>query len=244
MTLGNLNIIEEKTPEDTARHLARDLSAYLAERKNRGESTLFLSSGGSALAVLDFLPEDILGNYLTIGVLDERYDATNKHNNFTQLSKTDFYRRASRAGVSFVDTRVKEEQTQKELADYFEKELRGWVEKNPNGKIVATAGVGADGHTSGMMSFPEDESRFAELFEGSRWVVAYNAGAKNPFSKRVTTTMTFLKNLDKIFVFMVGVSKHTAFLRMQEKGSVADTPARILKELHGTLYVDEAAVKG
>lgn len=244
MRIGNLNVIEEKTPGRAAKYLAKDLSAYLAERKSRGGSTLFLSSGGSALAVLDLLPEDILGSYLTVGVVDERYDETNENNNFTQLSRTNFYKRAFQAGAGFIDTSVKEDQTQEELADSFEEELRGWVGKNPNGKIVATMGVGADGHTSGIMPFSEDKDRFAELFEGSRWVVAYDAGAKNPFSQRITTTMTFLRKLDKIFVFMVGANKKTAFLQMQKSGQIAETPARVLKQLNGNIYIDENLLKG
>ena len=244
MRIGNLNIIKEKTPKCAAKHLAKDLSAYLMEQKSVGKSTLFLSSGGSALAVLDLLQEDILESYLTVGVVDERYDKTNENNNFTQLSRTGFYQKALRAGTSFIDTSVKESQAQEELASFFEEELRGWVKKNPNGKIVATMGVGADGHTSGIMPFSEDESRFAELFEGARWVVAYDVGSKNPFSQRITTTMTFLRKLDKVFVFMVGANKRAAFLRMQEEGSVAESPARILKELHGAIYVDEDVIKG
>ena len=242
--LGNLNIIKEKTPELASKQLAKDLSAYLTKAKEQRKNVLFLSSGGSALAVLDFIPSDILGEYLTIGVLDERYEKTNINNNFTQLKKTEFYKKAKKAGCSFIDTSVKEDQTQEELADFFEGELRGWMKKNPNGKIVATMGVGADGHTSGIMPFPEDENRFIDLFESARWVVAYDAGSKNPFSQRVTTTMTFLRKLDKIFVFMVGANKKTAFLQMQKSGQIAEIPARVLKQLNVNIYIDGNLLKG
>ncbi len=241
--LGNLDIVVEKTSEATAKKLAEDLSLYLDKAKKKRQNVLFLSSGGSALSVLRLIPSDILGDYLTVGILDERYDETNESNNFTQLSKTKFYKNAKDAGCSFVDTSVKKGQTQEELASYFEEELKEWTDKNPTGKIVATIGVGTDGHTSGMMPFPENPRRFSGLFESDRWIVAYNATDKNQFKKRVTTSITFLKMINDVFVLITGEGKVRAFLQMQKEGSLAEIPARILEKLNGSVYIDEVVLK-
>ena len=237
---GNLDVVIEKTSEFATQKLAKDLSLYLSDAKKQNSSVLFLSSGGSALSVLDFIHSDVLGEYLTIGVLDERYDKTNKDNNFTQLMQTEFYAAAKKIGCGFIDTSVREGQTQEELAVWFEKKIMDWIANNPGGSSIATVGVGTDGHTSGIMPFGEAHKMFEELFEGKNLVVAYDARGKNQFSKRITTTISFLKKIQKIFILMTGKKKKDAFLRMQEDGSIAEIPARILKKLHGVLYVDEA----
>ena len=241
--LGKLEIIKNKTKKDAVKKLSENLSMCLLQNKNKGIKTMFLSSGGSALSVLDFVPLDILGEYLIIEVLDERYDKTNENNNFTQLTKTEFYKKANNFGCSFIDTSVKEGQTQEELAGYFENKLKDWMGKNPLGEIIATVGVGPDGHTSGIMPFPEDENKFAELFESGRWVVAYDATGKNEFTKRVTTTITFLREINRIFVLMTGKEKSGAFLEMKKSGSTAEIPARILKNIKGEVYIDEDVLK-
>ncbi len=241
--LGNLDIVVEKTSEATAKKLAEDLSLYLTKAKKEKRNILFLSSGGSALSVLDLISSDILGDYLTISVLDERYDDTNENNNFTQLIKTGFYTSAKGAGCGFIDTSVKDGQSQEELASYFEGEIKEWMDKNPDGKIVATVGVGTDGHTSGMMPFPENSKQFSELFESDRWVVAYDATGKNQFKKRVTTSITFLNMIDDVFVLITGKEKSEAFLHIQKEGLLAEIPARILKKLTGVVCIDEAVLK-
>ncbi len=241
--LGNLDIIIEKTGKSVAKKLSEDLYFYLIKANEQNIKVLFLSSGGSAFSVLDYINNNVFGEYLTIGVLDERYDETNENNNFTEISRTDFYRRAKKAGCDFIDTSVKENQTQVQLANYFEKELEEWVCKNPNGKIVATMGVGVDGHTSGMMPFNEDSERFTELFESNKWVISYDATGKNQFTKRITTSITFLKKIDRVFVFITGHEKAYIFSRIIEDGLLSEVPSRIIKKLNGSVYVDEEVLK-
>lgn len=241
--LGNLEVIIEKSGKETVKKLGADLGVYLANAKEKNIPILFLSSGGSALSVLDFISSNVFGKYLTIGMLDERYDETNENNNFTQLTHTEFYKKAKDRGCEFIDTRVQNEQSAEMLANYFEEMLVGWREDNPKGEIIATVGVGIDGHTSGMMPHPENQELFKEFFEGDRWVVLYNATEKNPFPHRITTTITFLKIIKKIFVLMLGEKKAKIFLRMKENIPSAEMPAQVLKKLSGVVYVDEDVLK-
>ncbi len=235
---GKLRINIFKDKAEAARQVADDISRYLSDAQRGGRKVLFLSSGGSSLAILDFIADGILGDYLTIGVLDERYDIKGENNNFSQLSRTDFYRKALKSGCAFIDTGVRPGQTQKALADYFEEKLREWRKNNPEGEIIATIGIGPDGHTSGIMPFPEDKERFDTLFNSERWVTAYDATGKTPYPERVTTTNTFLKLINRAFVFAAGGEKAEALRHMQEDRPVSEVPAAILKELRGDMYID------
>ncbi|MBI3671496.1 6-phosphogluconolactonase [Candidatus Azambacteria bacterium] len=250
--IGGLSLYVLKNKEDALKKAGEDISEYI--KKNSGDGILLLFSGGSALGILNHLETQspslflrILAIFfhlevkppsgLTVAVLDERYDEADKNNNFFQLMQTGFYKRAKDVGASFIDTRVNGRQ-ESELAGYFEGELRKWKKEHPNGKIIATAGVGADGHTSGIMPFPEDEKKFNELFEADGWVASYDASGKREQKKRITTTNTFLKNIDEIFVFISGEEKRKALENMRKDGRVAEIPARILKEIKGSIYTD------
>jgi len=236
--IGNLRTKIFDGKDGAARQAAIDITACLSEAKEGGGGVLFLSSGGSSLSILDFIAGEILGDYLTIGVLDERYDAGGENNNFVQLSRTDFYGKALRAGCAFIDTSVRPGQSQEALAGYFEERLRNWKGEHPGGTVIATIGIGPDGHTSGIMPFPEDSERFNSLFNGERWVVAYDAAGKTPYPERVTTTNTFLKLIDRAFVFACGREKAEALHRMLADRPAAEVPAVILRELSGDMYID------
>ncbi len=235
--IGNLKLNLYKNKADAAKCAADDIFEFLKNTKQNNQKTLFLVSGGSSFEVLIHLGVEPLSEDVTVSVLDERYDTSNENNNFSQLKKTDFFKKAKEAGVKFIDTSVKKNQTQDELRKYFENELKRWKKENANGKIIATVGVGKDGHTSGIMPYPEDEEEFNRLFEGENWVTAYDASEKNDYPKRVTTTNTFLRKINKIFVFAAGEEKKEVFKKIQEEGSLAEMPARILKELRGEIYL-------
>lgn len=244
--VGNLKVYAKKTAEETAKFFADDITRKLREfRDIERRDVLFLSSGGSALGVLDRIAEDVIGPYLTIGIFDERYDLTNKTSNYAALRKTDFYRRAVAHGCRLIDTSTQKGQTHEGLADFYEAELRFWRERHPRGAILATMGIAADGHTAGIMPFPEDPARFRELFEGERWIVAYDTGAKNPYRLRATATITFLRYIDLFGIYLVGAEKGPMFHRLMEEGSIAELPGRIIKTLpRGAVYVDNALLAG
>lgn len=226
-------------PQIAAHQLADDLSQSLISFKKNKQKTLLLVSGGSAFNVLDFIADDALGDYLTIGALDERYDMSNLNNNFVQLTKTKFYRRAKKAKCDFVDTSVKKNQTQKQLAIHFEKLLHDWKINNKGGIILATIGMGSDGHISGIMPYPENDRLFQKLFCGKNFIVSYDADDKNPYSLRVTTTITFLKLIDSAYGFICGKDKAASFKKITSPGKISELPCRMLKRFKGLIiYTD------
>ncbi len=262
-----LKIQKFSDSQQAAQGLGCDLSLKLSEAKTKRSSSLLLFSGGSALSVLDYIDNNVLGDYLTVGVLDERYDPTNQNNNFTQLTKTIFFRRAKKAKINFIDTSVKRNQTQQQLAEYFEKSLREWKKRNKNGIILATVGMGEDGHIAGIMPFingrhceaegrsnpedkgvntrllrrcaPRNDTTFQKLFCGRNWVAAYEATNKNPHPLRVTTTITFLKLINHGFTYICGQEKTTNLKKIASPGKISELPCRALKQLKNLIiYTD------
>lgn len=242
--VGNLKLYIRKDKEDAANFFAKDISRKLKEfRDIEHRDVLFLSSGGSALGVLDRIESGVIGPYLTIGIFDERYDPSNKTSNYAQLRKTAFYRRAVQSGCRLIDTMTQKGQTPGDLADYYENELRNWRLRHPRGAIMATMGIALNGHTAGIMPFPEDPARFHDLFERDRWIVAYDAGEKDPFHLRVTTTFTFLRYVDLIGIYLVGAPKGFMFRRLMDGNDYIEIPGRIIKTLpRGAVYTDAALV--
>ncbi|OGZ05712.1 MAG: hypothetical protein A2942_00035 [Candidatus Lloydbacteria bacterium RIFCSPLOWO2_01_FULL_50_20] len=240
--VGNLKLYIRKDKEDIANFFAKDISRKLREfRDVEHRDVLFLSSGGSALGVLDRIESGVIGPYLTIGIFDERYDPTNKTSNYAQLRKTAFYQRAVQGGCRLIDTSTQKGQTQEELADYYENELRSWRARHPRGAIMATMGIALDGHTAGIMAFPEDPDRFHELFERERWIIAYDTGEKNPLRLRVTTTFTFLRYVDLIGIYLVGAEKGPMWRKLMGGDDYTEIPGRIIKTLpRGAVYTDAA----
>ena len=244
--VGNLKLYIRKDKEDTASFFAKDIARKLREFHNEERrDVLFLSSGGSAFDVLDGIDEKVISPYLTIGVLDERFDPSNKTSNYAQLRKTAFYKRAVARGCRLIDTSTKNGQTEEVLADFYETELRSWRALHPKGIIMATMGVAPDGHTAGIMPFPEDPERFHALFDdGKHWVVPYDATGKNPDPRRVTTTLTFLRQIDIVGVFMVDAKKGPIFRELIAGDNYADLPGCIIKTLpRGAVYVSADLVR-
>ena len=208
---------------------------YLAQRlSDIRQPLLLLSSGGSALAILAPEMSRAIDRRVTIGVLDERYSFDPASNNFSQLAATEFFQAAVQRQARFIDTRVKPGETLPALAARFGAALRAWRERNPQGEIIITQGIGADGHTAGIMPWPEDPKQFNELFELRDVLVrGYSCVGKNPFSERVTVTLPWLRSEVRSSVALVVGKEKTAALRklMASIGTLAATPARIMREM-------------
>lgn len=209
----------------------KTINTILSE--NSGKPVLFLASGGSARAFLDGIEDQNLTSNITLGVLDERYSKDEGVNNYLQLLVTDFFERAEKNGVHIINTTIMRNERMDEMAERLESTLRSWVENNPDGVIIASMGIGPDGHTSGIMPYPEAVTLFNQLFEDpNKWVVAYHAQNKNPYPMRVTTTLTFLRKIDHAVVLVVGEEKEKALKKvLDQQGSLPETPARVIQEM-------------
>lgn len=240
--IGNLRLYIRRTKALALEFFAADISRKLREfRDVEHRDVLFLSSAGSALEVLDLIDPAVIGPYLTIGIFDERYDPTNQYSHYVLLRKTQFFARAVRGGCRLIDTSAEKGETQEELADRYEQELRSWRERHPRGVIMATMGIAMNGHTAGIAPYPDDPERFHSLFESERWITSYDATGRNPYPFLVTTTFTFLRYVDIVGVFLSGAEKGEMFRSLLEGTSLPDMPGRIIKTLpRGAIYIDEA----
>lgn len=205
--------------------------------------TLLLLSGGSALALLDPTLAEMLDKRVTIGMLDERHTNDPRNQNFTQLTHTDFYSRARERGCVFLSTIPKQSESLAENAERFEQSLRAWCAEHPEGHVIATQGIGADGHTAGILPFPEDPALFTKHFDNPlHWVAGYAVTPeKNPHRERITVTLPFLRSMvSETIVYAVGKEKHDALARtLAARGLLVETPARIIHEMSlATLFTD------
>ncbi len=237
-----INYHTYSTAKEATDNATSKLNEVLGKTIESKTPTLLLVSGGSSIALLDRVNEAVLGSHITISVLDERYSDNPKENNFAQIAITPFYSRAIGKGARFIDTHVNG-RTQMQLAADFNRDLGKWFDTNPTGTVVATIGVGPDGHTSGMMPFPEDPARFEQLFEPSdpnNFVTAYDATGKNQYTARVTTNMNLMRKIDTAIVFITGEKKRGTIERLRvATGTLAETPARIINELRNAyLFTD------
>ena len=224
-----MNIHTEKDLGKLQKIAGERISEHLSQ--NNGP-VLLLIAGGSAFSILDFIDVSALSNRVTIHLSDERFYADEK-NNFVQFQKTQFYKRAVLRNVACVDSQVLPKETFPNYHSRFERQIKKWMTENKDGKIIATFGIGPDGHTSGIMPFPENPTLFKQLFQEEEITVGYSAEGKNEFALRVTTTLTFVQKYVQVgIVYCVGSNKIPALRAVvSERGSLTITPARVLNEI-------------
>lgn len=224
----------EKLTLHTIRNPSQMAAAYLDSLFIRysQKAILFLVSSGSALEILKYIDTKLISNRCTVGVLDERYSTDPAVSNYAQLSATEFFQKAKENGARTIFTFPLYNETQKGLADRWETSLRSWRRDNINGVVIITQGIGTDGHTAGVMSYPEDPKTFEKLFRGDNWVASYNASGKNPYPLRVTTTLSFLKTVNHSIVFVKGIEKAEILKKvMASSGVLHKVPARLIHHM-------------
>ena len=232
------------TEEGARREATLKLGAFL--KKARNVPILLLLSGGSAISILERFALRQDARNITISVLDERYSTDSLINNFLQISQTRFCRSAEKNGVHSMWTVPRKNESLAALALRWEKMLRAWKKKNPRGTIIATMGIGTDGHTAGIMPSAENEKIFLWRFDNPhRWVVGYDATRKkNEHPLRVTTTVTFLRMIDHTIMFAVGSKKKNALRRaLQQESALHRVPARIIHTMKSVyLFTDQKGI--
>ena len=227
-------IIHRFPKERLAFETAKKISAILEQEQEK--DVLLLLAGGSAFEVYDSILPRYLSSRLTIAMTDDRFSQEMDINNSHILQATDFYNECINSDAFFISTEVWGEEKLEELAARFEKGLRKWHEEFPDGLIIAVFGMGEDGHTCGII--PEagknaDEKSFKERFDDpKKWTVGY-VTPQNEFHERVSITFPFIRQfVDHAVAYISGEKKRAAFDQLlSEKGSLAQTPVRILREL-------------
>lgn len=196
---------------------------------NLNNPILILLSGGSWLSLYENIIFENNNSNITIGVLDERFSSNDYENNFAQFTKTNFYKFAMKNNFNFIDTRIDNDESLSELAKRFKDALFNWKNNNPEGKIIATIGMGIDGHTAGVFSGCETVKDY-----DSDWVLGYEIDESiNQFTKRVTVTPNFIINeIDFAVAYVSGMEKCTVLQRIKaEDVSQLNLPVQIWKQM-------------
>ena len=219
-----MEIFETEQPKEDAGQSLTD-----ALREHSKKPILLMVSGGSAFSLLDFVEPSVLGPHITLTVLDERFSSDPAINNFTQLEQTKFFASCINKRVQTISTKVLEYESLHGLHNRFDTALHTWKEQNEDGVIIATMGIGPDGHTAGI--FPGEHG---VDFNDNTWVVGYTVPKEvNQYPERVTVTNTFLRNkVDQAIVYAVGSDKYRLIQKLQAtETSIQEIPATIFKEM-------------
>jgi len=233
-------VIRTETPEKDA---ARRVNTLLDEYRTR--DVLLLLSGGSAFVLLPHFDTKLLSERITVSVLDERYTFDDTASNFAQLAQTPFFEQAQKQRVALIDPRPEENESLRDAARRFDLALKHWHITHHDGIVVATMGIGHDGHTSGVLPDPENPESFTRLFlTDDLCVRGYHVNLRhNPHPDRMTTTLSYLqRHVHHVAAYAVGEEKRKALEMLRDpRGALAEIPARIMHGMHDVeLYTDLA----
>lgn len=218
--------------DDADSRAAEHIKALLGQYTDT--PVLFLASGGSAHAVIEKLsdvgapPKD-----LTLSVVDERYTEYAADRNFPTFASSKFFLRCIDTGATAYDPYTAS-LSLTETASTFSEQLSMWRKANRDGVVIALLGVGSDAHIAGVLPMPDNAEQFATLFvDTPQAAVGYEVSPDiHVHAKRITTTLAFLREVHHAIVYVAQAGKQDALAKLAaESGSLAEAPARILREL-------------
>ncbi len=227
-----MKIIRTDTPAIDA---GRELSNLLLA--NTRTPLLLLISGGSAVAVVEHCDTTLLGDHVTLGLIDERFSKDPAALNKTVVETSEFLTDGVKYGAHVLDIAIEDKESSQAVAERWEDQLRTWINWYPQGKIFAVLGIGVDGHTAGIMPQQKDVD-----FSGNTFALAYTMGSEvNEHTERITITFTFLTTcVDEAIIYAVGPQKQKAItdLLADDADPVA-LPAAIFKKMKSAkLFTD------
>jgi 6-phosphogluconolactonase/glucosamine-6-phosphate isomerase/deaminase len=206
-------------PARTAKEAGKYINDILTQYSEK--PVLFLVAGGSAVAVLEHINPEYLSPDLTVTTTDDRFSTELDINNFSILQTTNFYNNLVQADAFCISTEPFEDETLEQYRGRLEKNIREWKMDFSKGIIVALYGMGADGHTGGMIpGLLSKEEFIAEFNDGDRLVGTFDAithggGSKvkqYEFPQRISTTIPFMRDwVDHTVFYITGENKKPAF---------------------------------
>jgi 6-phosphogluconolactonase/glucosamine-6-phosphate isomerase/deaminase len=207
--------IKVKDPSEASAYLARELITNL----NKDLRVIWLVSGGSnseiTAKVLGRLPKDKLKN-LTLALVDERFGRVGHSNsNFTKLEQVgcDF------SNIKFEPVLRDDNLTFEQTTNNYEQSIRILFEKSDI--VVGQFGIGADGHTAGIL--PHSPATAID----ERLVIGY----QGPDYKRITLSFKSITMVDLAYIFAFGKDKDSALQLLHDQDqSLSEQPAQIFRQ--------------
>lgn len=191
--------------DEAIRQGTAKLHESITNAKEAGKPVLLLVSGGSALELLkermgdSSLPE---GEKLTICALDDRVYNDPEINTYQRITANNSYSliyQAKAHGAKFIETAMQEgDKGLFAVGERVNEEIIQWLAEHPDGEIIATVGMGPDGHTAGI--FPHNTRKFMreERMTEGKTVPSYYASEivpheVNEYARRVSATNMLLE---------------------------------------------------
>jgi len=204
--------------------IAPVIARPIIEALQSGRRVFWLIPGGSA-AQLAILVMDLIApalrTKLHITLTDERYGPPgHEDSNWHQLELAGF--NSTGAVSSPVLNGTDFLAATRSYNDYLDKELNSADYK------IALFGIGADGHTAGILphSVAADSQSWAEGYEA-------------PNFYRITMTPAAIAELDEAFVFAAGEAKWPALSQLKDSLDISEQPAQALKKADKlTIFTD------
>lgn len=225
-----MKAIDCSVPADAGAALAGKIEPYLA----RGERALLLVSGGSCADVAvdacarlrsAFRGNDEARLLLTVTLVDERYGPIDHADSNWRLLIERGFEPSSFDAVPLLDgaTDGASDEGLAETAARFGRFLAVAAERHSRGAlfIAAAFGIGADGHTAGILPL----SPAADIDPGgTEYATGYRAG----HFARITITPAFFAHIDYAVAWVDGAAKRDAIERLSNPGPVGELPARLI----------------
>ncbi|MBI3888703.1 6-phosphogluconolactonase [Candidatus Nomurabacteria bacterium] len=213
----NIELKTTREPEDVATLIA---SSILKQLKS-GQHVLFFATGGSSIyictkisKILREYPDKNLVKNLTVTLTDERYGAVGHlDSNWQQLMDRGFC--LPEAKCIPVLNGEEKDATVREWNNTLNQELM------TKGYKIGVFGVGADGHTAGIL--PESPAIDSEDFA---------CGYDTPTFSRITITSKTIEKLDEAAVWVQGIGKWPIVENLLKENIPINTqPTQILKKV-------------
>ena len=232
-------IINMKIVVVDSRDIVRDtLFNRIREQIEKNIPVLFLVSGGStakiSVAVCSKLQEAFKNDkhrlkwLLTLSLIDERFGPVGHQDSNWQL---------------LIDLGLAQENFSFRTVSFetaitgFNEFLKSAVEKKENGELYITGlfGIGADGHTAGILpGSPLCKETAPEL-------QLFAAGYKSALFARISIIPTFFQYIDYAVAYAAGPEKRTAIASLEYDMPIDKQPAQLLKRAKETIVFTDAA---
>lgn len=210
-----------------------EVSLAIKTLLTNSSSVLWLVSGGSCIEpqcrIIQSLDDHEIAT-LRVMLVDERYGASgHPESNYAMLLAAGFKRKQLKFEDILANNRPFDE-----TLGYF----AGRLQENMAscGAVIATLGIGSDGHTAGILPMSPAASNQQSV------AVGYDG---HDF-RRITVGLSTLTSLDAAYVFAYGGGKHQIVSKLLQQGtSVEQMPSQVLYESKSvTVYNDSIESEG
>ncbi len=234
-------LIAVPSADDVAREAAVRMARVIRDAINsRGSATIALSGGETPKATYGKLAIDQKIDWTKVGVfwVDERAVApTDKQSNYRWAKEA--LLDPAKIPPENIHRMPADAKDLEQAAREYQALLETKVHVGPGGVPafdVVVLGVGDDGHTASL--FPNHPA----VSVIDRFVIAI--GETPGREPRLTITVPVIEQSRAVFVLAVGAKKTPALERVwSTSGSIAETPARIIRNVRGSIQwvIDKAA---